>query len=295
MLATDGQTRFQRFKRQKGASWNPTGSSDEQGHRYISKIQDFFKRLLVVLFFADLHLGRSDPTTERAVEQSLLACLKTLADRVQHLVLVGDVFHHYIEYRRLIPRGFVRFQGLLADWTDRGIPITYMVGNHDPWHQDYFAQELGVRVLRKAVIQTFLGRRVYLDHGDLAIAGPLSRPWRRLLRHPVPVWLYRTLLPGDLGLALARHVTQLRPERLNPATIKRLRHHAYQVLQNQQVDVVVLGHSHYAELLRWPEGLYLNPGCWYQDQTFGLLETNALTLCRWTSDGLQTLIRHALP
>ncbi|SHK34422.1 UDP-2,3-diacylglucosamine diphosphatase [Rhodothermus profundi] len=249
----------------------------------------------MILFFADLHLGRADPATERAVEQSLLACLNTLAPQTQHLVLVGDVFHHYIEYRHLVPKGFVRFQALLARWTDRGLPVTYVVGNHDPWHQNYFAQELGVRVLHRAVVDTLLGYRVYLDHGDLAIAGPLSRALRRLLRHPVPVWLYRTLLPGDLGLALARRVTQWRPERLNPVIAERLRQHAHRVLQEKQADIVVLGHSHQAELHCWPEGLYLNPGCWYQDQTFGLLEANALALCRWTPDGLQTLIRYPLP
>jgi len=249
----------------------------------------------VVLFFADLHLGRTDPATERAVEQSLLACLTTLVDRTEHLILVGDVFHHYIEYRHLVPRGFVRFQALLAHWSERGIPITYVVGNHDPWHQDYFEQELGVRVLHEPMIDTLLGRRVFLDHGDLAIASPLSRMLRRLLRHPIPVWLYRNLLPGDLGLALARRVTQWRPERLNPITVERLRRYARQVLQTNAADVVVLGHSHQAELHRWPEGLYLNPGCWYQEHTFGLMETDALSLCRWTSDGPQTLIRYPLP
>jgi len=248
----------------------------------------------VVLFFADLHLGRADPATERAVEQSLLACLTALADRVQHLVLVGDVFHHYIEYRYLIPRGFVRFQALLADWTARCIPVTYVVGNHDPWHRNYFKEELDVQVLHEAAVVSLLGHRVYLDHGDLAIARPLSRALRRLLRHPVPVWLYRTLLPGDLGLALARRVTQWRPERLNPVTIERLRRHARRMLQEKQTDVVVLGHSHQAELLRWPEGLYLNPGCWYQAQTFGVLETDTMALCRWTPNGPQTLIRYAL-
>ncbi|WP_243664081.1 UDP-2,3-diacylglucosamine diphosphatase [Rhodothermus marinus] len=208
----------------------------------------------MVLFFADLHLGRADPATERAVEQALLACLTAMAERVQHLVLVGDVFHHYIEYRYLVPRGFVRFQALLADWTTRGIPVTYVVGNHDPWHRDYFEQELGVRVLHEATVVPLLGHRVFLDHGDLAIARPLARVLRRLLRHPVPVWFYRTLLPGDLGLALARRVTQWRPERLNPVTVERLRCYARRVLQEKRADVVVLGHSHQAELLCWPEG-----------------------------------------
>jgi UDP-2,3-diacylglucosamine hydrolase len=249
----------------------------------------------VILFFADMHLGRADPKTERANEAALLGCLEALAERVQHLVLVGDVFHHYIEYRHLIPKGFVRFQALLAAWTARGIPVTYVVGNHDPWHRDYFAQELGVRVVFKPLIEPLLGRRVYLDHGDLAIAGPLARRLRRLLRHPIPVWLYRTLLPGDLGLQLARWTTQLRPEVINPQTLEALRRYAHQVLVTRQADLVVLGHGHYAELVYWPEGCYLNPGCWYQQQTFGLLDKTTLKLCRWTPSGIETLTQYELP
>ncbi|CAM3192004.1 UDP-2,3-diacylglucosamine diphosphatase [Rhodothermus bifroesti] len=242
-----------------------------------------------------MHLGRADPATERANEAALLRCLETLADRTQHLFLVGDVFHHYIEYRYLVPKGFVRFQALLAAWTARGIPVTYLVGNHDPWHQGYFAQELGVRVVFRPLIEPLLGRRVYLDHGDLAIAGPLARRLRRLLRHPVPVWLYRTLLPGDWGLQLARWTTRLRPEVLNQKTIERLRRYAHHLLSTQQADLVVLGHSHYAELACWPEGCYLNPGCWYQQQTFGLLDHATLKLCRWTSRGIETLTQYELP
>lgn len=248
----------------------------------------------MILFFADMHLGRADPATERANEAALLRCLETLADRTQHLFLVGDVFHHYIEYRYLVPKGFVRFQALLAAWTARGISVTYLVGNHDPWHQGYFAQELGVRVVFRPLIEPLLGRRVYLDHGDLAIAGPLARRLRRLLRHPVPVWLYRTLLPGDWGLQLARWTTRLRPEVLNQKTIERLRRYAYHLLSTQQADLVVLGHSHYAELACWPEGCYLNPGCWYQQQTFGLLDHATLKLCRWTSRGIETLTQYEL-
>lgn len=249
----------------------------------------------MILFFADMHLGRADPATERANEAALLRCLETLADRTQHLFLVGDVFHHYIEYRYLVPKGFVRFQALLAAWTARGISVTYLVGNHDPWHQGYFAQELGVRVVFRPLIEPLLGRRVYLDHGDLAIAGPLARRLRRLLRHPVPVWLYRTLLPGDWGLQLARWTTRLRPEVLNQKTIERLRRYAHHLLSTQQADLVVLGHSHYAELACWPEGCYLNPGCWYQQQTFGLLDHATLKLCRWTSRGIETLTQYELP
>src|SRR5690606_6470197 len=98
----------------------------------------------MILFLSDLHLGRGGPDMARRVEQDVIACLEHHRERVRHLILLGDIFDEYIEYRHLVPKGHTRLLGLLANWTDAGVPITYLVGNHDPWHRDYFQQELGI-------------------------------------------------------------------------------------------------------------------------------------------------------
>lgn len=236
----------------------------------------------MILFVSDIHFGHGDPGAERAKEADLIACLRAHADDVAHLYLVGDVFDEYIEYPHLVPKGYVRFLGLLAEWADRGVGITYLVGNHDPWHRDYFAGELGVRVLPDALEVQAGGRRLHLVHGD-GIGGSrryrLLKPW---LRHPVPVWLYRTLLPGDLGFRLARRVNRaVGHNGIEPDVVAALRAHARRVLATTAADVVVMGHSHQAELQAWPEGRYLNPGSWHDTRTFGRLHHDELTLLHW--------------
>lgn len=230
----------------------------------------------VVLFFADLHLGRLDAATERANEEDFVACLRAYEGRVAHLFLVGDVFHQYIEYRHLAPKGFARLLGLLAAWTDAGVPVTYVVGNHDPWHRDYFAAELGVRVVADTALEPLHGHVVYLAHGDrFAPRSHLSTRLRPWLRHPVPVWLYRTLLPGDAGFGLARWVSRRWSDRApDAATAQALRQAARHLLSTTPADFIVMGHSHVPELTAWPEGRYLNPGCWHTDRTFGCLDAD---------------------
>jgi UDP-2,3-diacylglucosamine hydrolase len=237
----------------------------------------------VVLFLSDVHFGRGAAAAERDKEAALLDCLEAHADRVEHLYLVGDVFDGFIEYRHLVPKGFVRFQALLARWTDRGTPVTYLLGNHDPWHRDYFAEELGVRLVPEALTAVHHGTRLHLTHGDGQASTHGLYAWLRpLLRHPAIVSLYRSVLPADLGLGLAQWVSRaLHDEHPDPTVVNALRAHARQVLRHQDAGVVVMGHSHEAALHTWPEGIYVNLGNWYENRTFARLDEDGLRLSRW--------------
>nr|WP_260157037.1 UDP-2,3-diacylglucosamine diphosphatase [Salinibacter ruber] len=246
----------------------------------------------VVLFVSDMHFGRGARSAERTKEAALVECLKAHASDIDHLYLLGDVFDGYIEYRHLVPKGFVRFQGLLARWTDRGIPVTYLLGNHDPWHQDHFSEELGVTLIPDSIEATHFGRRLHLAHGDGLAATDPPRSWvRALLRHPVPVRLYRSLLPADIGLGLARWVSRRLhdPDETDAATPARLRTQAHRLLRHEALDGVVLGHGHEPALDRGPDGVYLNTGNWYERRTFARLDEAGLRLQHWNGTRAQSI------
>ena len=238
---------------------------------------------------SDMHFGRGARSVERDKEQALIACLEAHENEVDHLYLLGDVFDGYIEYRHLIPKGFVRFQGLLARWTDRGIPVTYLLGNHDPWHQDHFANELGVMLVPDSIECTHAGHQLHLAHGDGLVAADRSRAWlRTLLRHPVPVGLYRTLFPADAGLSLARWVSRaLRKRGEDPRTPTILRDQARALLRRDALDGVVLAHSHVPALHAGPNGVYANTGNWYERRTFVRLDDEGWHLQQWNGGQTQ--------
>src|SRR5690625_7986891 len=99
--------------------------------------------------------------------------------------------------------------GLLTEHTDDVTEIIYIVGNHDPWHLDYFSEEFGARVYSDEMIDEDNGARTYFHHGDgIARQSATYNRLRRILRHPIPVSLYRHVLPGDLGVRLARYVSR---------------------------------------------------------------------------------------
>jgi len=230
-----------------------------------------------------MHFGRGSFSAERAKEAALIECLEAHADRVEHLYLVGDVFDGFIEYRHLVPKGFVRFQALLARWTDRGIPVTYLFGNHDPWHRDYFTQELGVRLVAERLTATHHDLRVHLTHGDEWASTHGLYAWLRpLLRHPTAMQAYRSVLPADLGLGLAQWVSRaLHDEAPDPTVVEALREHARDHLRREDTDVIVMGHSHEAALHMWPDGVYVNTGNWYENRSFARLDGDTIRLSKW--------------
>lgn len=257
----------------------------------------FSVREPMILLISDVHLGRADPETDRAVEADLIACLDHHRDEVEHLYLLGDLFDEFIEYRRLVPKGFARLQGRLAEWTDAGISVSYLVGNHDPWHIDYFEEELGVRVEFGPVVRRHHGRTLYLAHGDVLSEESMARGWLKgWLRHPLPVWIYRSILPGDVGMWLATTVNNSFGNRdLDRDLVERLRVKARRILSDSTVDVVIFGHSHYPELHVWPEGGYLNSGYWHESRTFGRLHDGALQLVRWNGHSADVVQDYLTP
>jgi UDP-2,3-diacylglucosamine hydrolase len=250
----------------------------------------------MTLFVSDLHLGRGTPDETRAAERDAVAMLRAHeADLVEGggtLVLLGDVFDTFLEYRHLVPKGAPRLVGLLADWADRGARVFYAVGNRDPWHAGYFERDVGLTVLRRGTRVETDGRGVYLDHGDgharLRPGRPLFQP---LLRAPLMARLYRMGLPGDAGFALARWTARRFGSDGAPTAPETaaLQAAAGRLLERPDVDVVAFGHVHQPALVETAGGTYLNPGYWFGDRTFARLDVDGPALFRWTAGRAEPL------
>lgn len=243
------------------------------------------------LFVSDLHLGRPG-ADDRADVAALVALLDASPDATA-LVIVGDLFDAWIEHRHFVPRPPARLLGALAAWTDAGRRLVVHAGNHDPWHRSYFADELGATVLADGAVETVApGRRLFVHHGDGRTPGRLYRRLRPVLRHPLPVALYRTLLPADAGLALARRVAaRIRhdaPVEADDAILGRAAE-AYLAgakAAGAPVSGVVFGHSHVAALRAVAGGLYANAGAWHRTRTFLRADEAGMTLAAWTDRGV---------
>ena len=102
------------------------------------------------LYFAsDNHLGAPTAALSRPREEKFVRFLDEIKPDAEAIFLLGDLFDFWFEYKTVVPKGFVRTLGKLAEIRDSGIPIYFFVGNHDLWMDDYFEKELNIPVFRR--------------------------------------------------------------------------------------------------------------------------------------------------
>ncbi len=119
------------------------------------------------LYFAsDFHLGIPDRESSLNREKLLVEWLDVVKKDASEIFLMGDVFDFWFEYKFVVPKGYTRLLGKLAEITDSGIPIHLFRGNHDVWAFDYLQEELNIELHRSAVIREFDGKKLFLAHGD---------------------------------------------------------------------------------------------------------------------------------
>lgn len=229
--------------------------------------------------FSDAHLGYATADVER----SLLGFLRQLRGRAGSLVINGDLFEFWFEWRRVMPRGTFRVLAALADLRDAGVPILMIAGNHDCWGGEILRDDVGVEYHVGPWEGTVAGWRVRLEHGD-GLRDREDRGYRRLrsvLRHPLSIRLFRWLHP-DIGSALASRTSHTSRNYQARDGGAGLRAAASQVLeQRRDLDLVVYGHSHVAELTRIAHGVYANAGSWLDQPTFLRLTPERIELRRW--------------
>ena len=117
-------------------------------------------------FISDLHLGATYDGSSRRRERMAVDFLRSIKYDASELYLLGDILDYWFEYRTVVPRGYVRFFGALADLADSGVEVTWFIGNHDIWIFDYLPSEIGMRVVDGVEITEIDGRRFFLSHGD---------------------------------------------------------------------------------------------------------------------------------
>ena len=70
---------------------------------------------------SDIHLGAGDAKQAKRTEQAFCRWLDAIAKDATCIYLMGDIFDFWFEYRRVVPQGFVRVLGRLAQLLDRGV------------------------------------------------------------------------------------------------------------------------------------------------------------------------------
>ncbi|MDR1981012.1 MAG: UDP-2,3-diacylglucosamine diphosphatase [Tannerellaceae bacterium] len=149
-----------------------------------------------IYFAADAHLGARFHKDPVAVEKRLVRWLESIRHDASAIYFLGDMFDYWYEYKYVVPKGYVRFLGKLAELSDEGVEIHLFTGNHDVWLFDYFPKEIGAVIHRSTLTVELLGKRFFLGHGDeVDFRSRSFRFIRTLFRNKFCQWLYAGIHP----------------------------------------------------------------------------------------------------
>jgi UDP-2,3-diacylglucosamine hydrolase len=231
---------------------------------------------------SDSHLGFATPEVER----SLIRFIKHLTGRAASLVINGDLFEFWFEWRHVMPRRAFRVLAALADLKDSGVPILMVAGNHDCWGGELLQRDVGIEYQLEAWEGSLGGWRARVEHGD-GLRDREDRKYRalrRVLRNPLAIRAFRWMHP-DLGSALANrssHTSRTYQARDGGAGLRDI---ASQRLQtNPELELLIFGHTHVADLRRFGRGVYANAGSWLDTPTFLKITPQRVELQRWSDD-----------
>jgi UDP-2,3-diacylglucosamine hydrolase len=223
-----------------------------------------------IYFLSDFHLGAPDTVSSLTREKKLIQFLNEIQSTAAVIFIVGDLFDFWYEYRRVVPKGYVRVLGKLAELTDAGIPVHFFVGNHDMWMKDYFQTELNIPVYFEPKEFQFNNKKFLIGHGDgLGPGDGGYKMLKKIFRNPVCQWLFG-ILPPYMGMGLANYMSR-RSRAQTGATEETflgedkewLIIYCKEVLQHQFYDFFVFGHRHLPIDFRLTEkSRYINLGDW---------------------------------
>jgi UDP-2,3-diacylglucosamine hydrolase len=233
------------------------------------------------LVMSDAHLGAAPSERERETTAFLDYARRTAGS----VVINGDLFDFWFEWRTVMPRGHVRVLGALAALADAGMPLVMLAGNHDAWGGDVLAREIGARLVDGDWDGEVAGWRTHISHGDgrRVREDRRYRALKRVMRNPLAIRAFRALHP-DFATRVASGTSNRSRSHGASDGGSGLRAVAHEYLAaHRDTDLVVFGHSHVATLERVPgAGVYANPGAWVNRPTFLVIGPERIELRAWS-------------
>jgi UDP-2,3-diacylglucosamine hydrolase len=231
-------------------------------------------------------LGAPNEAASLIREKKIIQFLDEIKPHALEIFVLGDLFDFWFEYKKVVPKGFVRILGKLAELTDMGIPVYFFVGNHDMWMKDYFQKELNIPVFFEPKAFNLLGKQFLIGHGDGLGPGDHGYKFiKKIFRSKISQFLFG-ILPPVIGIGLADYFSRKsRAKTGNNDQIFEGKDKEWLVifcketLKKQPYDYFIFGHRHLPlDIKLNNESRYINLGDWITYFTYAEFDGNTLEL-----------------
>ena len=239
-----------------------------------------------IYFLSDFHLGVPDHASSLKREKCIVRFLSEIKEDAAAIFIVGDLFDFWYEYKKVVPKGFVRILGKMAELTDSGIPLYFFVGNHDMWMSGYFENELNIPVYYEPKNFEFNGKKFLIGHGDGLGPGDNGYKFlKKIFRNKACQWLFG-LLPPYIGMGIAhwsskssRAATGVDDAQFLGEDKEWLISYCKEVLHQKHYDFFIFGHRHLPIDFSLDNGSrYINLGDWIRYNSYAVFNGQHIEL-----------------
>jgi len=239
-----------------------------------------------IYYLSDFHLGAPNAAASLVRERQIIKFLDEIKNEASEIFIVGDLFDFWYEYKNVVPKGYVRILGKIAELTDAGIPIHFFVGNHDMWMTDYFQKELNVKVYHQPESFEYNGKKFLIGHGDGL--GPSDHGYKfikKLFRNKACRWLFG-MLPPYVGMGAANYFSRksrAQTGQTNEVFLGEDKEwlilYCREILEKQHFDFFIFGHRHLPIDFKLKEhSRYINLGDWIKYNSYAVFDGDDISL-----------------
>jgi UDP-2,3-diacylglucosamine hydrolase len=243
-----------------------------------------------IYFLSDFHLGAPDAAVSLQREKRIVSFLEKTRTDASAIFILGDMFDFWFEYRKVVPKGYVRLLGKLAEITDSGIPIHFFTGNHDMWMNDYLQKELNIMVYFKPQVFELNGKKLLIGHGDGLGPGDHGYKFmKKIFRSPVSKFMF-SILPPYMGMGIAHYFS--RKSRVATGDTdgiflgedkEWLITYCREMLKKEQYDYFIFGHRHLPiDFQLNTSSRYINLGDWIKYNSYAVMTGTKIELTNHT-------------
>ncbi len=239
-----------------------------------------------IYFLSDFHLGAPNAAESLLREKKIIHFLDEIKAQAATIFIVGDLFDFWFEYKKVVPKGYVRILGKIAELTDAGIDVHFFVGNHDMWMNDYFEQELNTKVYFEPHEFSFSNKKFLIGHGDGL--GPGDKGYKfikKIFRNKFSQLIFGAL-PPSIGIGIADYFSRKSRAKTGKTDEVFLGEekewlviYAKDILQKKHYDYFIFGHRHLPLDISLAENSrYINLGDWIKYFSYAVFDGDNLTL-----------------
>ena len=243
-----------------------------------------------IYFLSDFHLGAPNAEASLVREKLIITFLEEIKTTAAQIFIVGDLFDFWYEYKKVVPKGYVRILGKLAELTDAGIPIHFFVGNHDMWMKDYFQTELNIPVYFEPLAFECNHKKILVGHGDGLGPGDEGYKFiKKIFRNKACTWLFG-ILPPFVGMGIAHYFSRksrAQTGQTNEVFLGEDKEwlivYCKEVLQKEYFDYLIFGHRHLPIDFKLNEkSRYINLGDWIKYFSYAVFDGENVELKYYT-------------